>query len=191
MVDDQRAALAFIAIITGVMGCIQGVLSMRAGSTAMLADALIFVNHSASATITSWTLDGKFSRSRLVVQLQGLVMLLLGAAVLAAVVRRVYIGSAPRPATMMILGCLALGASLTCSAIVLRQRGAASTLAAVWKLSTSDAVSNVAVVAAGALVALTASNIPDLVIGGAMAGYFALKGWRVMVSGRIVDPRSP
>jgi Co/Zn/Cd efflux system component len=92
---------------------------------------------------------------------------------------------------MMLLGLLALGASLTCSAIVLRQRNAASTLAAVWKLSTSDAVSNVAVVAAGAMVALTLSNIPDLVIGGAMAGYFALKGWRVMISGRIVDPRSP
>ncbi len=53
LVDEQRAALAFIAIIAGVTGCIEGVMSMRAGSTAILADALVFVNHSISATLAS------------------------------------------------------------------------------------------------------------------------------------------
>ena len=191
MVDEQRAALAFIAIIAGVMGCIEGVMSMRAGSTAILADALVFVNHSISATLASWSLTGKFFRSRLVIQLQGIFMMLLGLAVFAVAVRRFMIGSAPRPLVMIILGAFALGASLMCSAIVLRQRGLVAMPQTVWKLSGADAVSNIAVVAAGALVALTFSNIPDLVIGGAMAGYFTLLGWRMAASGQPYNHRTP
>ena len=35
-----------------------------------------------------------------------------------------------------------------------------------------------------AAVALTRSHIPDLVIGGAMAGFFVISGWRIMLTGR-------
>jgi hypothetical protein len=34
-------------------------------------------------------------------------------------------------------------------------------------------------------VALTSSNIPDLVIGGGMAALFALSGWRIALTGRL------
>ncbi len=118
-------------------------------------------------------------------------MMLLGLAVFAVAFRRFIIGSAPRPMIMIVLGVFALGASLMCSAIVLRRRGTATTPQAVWKLSGADAVSNIAVMAAGTLVALTSSNIPDLVIGGAMAGYFALLGWRMAASGQAYNHRAP
>jgi hypothetical protein len=38
---------------------------------------------------------------------------------------------------------------------------------------------------------LTGSNIPDLVIGGAMAGMFFLSGWRIAISGRLDAGRTP
>jgi Co/Zn/Cd efflux system component len=190
LLDDQRAALALIAIITGFMGCIQGVSAMPAGSTALLANALIFVQHSVSASLASWAASGVLSRSRWMIQLQGIVMVLLGGLVFVVALRRLRIGSEPWPQAMVLLGILALIATLACGAIILRQRGARTDLATVWHLSRTDAVSNIAVVAAGFSVALTHSNIPDLVIGGAMAALFALSGWRIAQSGQISDRHS-
>ena len=191
MLDDQRAALALIAIISGFMGAIQGVSAMPAGSTALLANALIFVQHSVSASLASWAATGIFSRSRWMIQLQGIVMVLLGGLVFAVAIRRLRIGSEPWPQAMVLLGVFALIASLVCGAIMLRHRGARTDLTTVWHLSRTDAVSNIAVVAAGFSVALTRSNIPDLVIGGAMAVFFALSGWRIAQSGQISDRPTP
>ena len=191
MLDDQRAALALIAIITGFMGCIQGVSAMPAGSTALLANALIFVQHSVSASVASWAATGMFTRSRWMVQLQGIAMVLLGGLVFAVALRRLRIGSEPWPQAMVLLGTFALIATLACGAIMLRHRGARTDLPTVWRLSRTDAVSNIAVVAAGFSVALTRSNIPDLVIGGAMAAFFVLSGWRIAQSGQISDRPSP
>ena len=191
MLENQRAALALIAIVTGVVACIQGVMSMRAGSTALLASALIFVQHSISASVASWALSMAFARSRWIVQLQGLMMLVLGGLVFAAAIRRFLIGSVPHPLTMMVLGGLAIGATMTCGAILLRQKEQVTNWRSVWQLTRADAVSNVAIIAAAALVALTRSNIPDLVIGGAMAALFALAGLRMAISGQTANRRLP
>ena len=191
MLDDQRAALALIAIITGFMACIQGVVAMPAGSTAMLANALIFVQHSVSASVASWATTIGQRRSRFTVQLQGIAMVLLGALVIAVSVRRFLIGSVPHPELMVFFGFAAVIASLACGAIVLRNRGMSTNLATVWNLSRTDAVSNIAVIAAALAVALTRSRIPDLVIGGAMAAFFALSGWRIASSGQLTDRPLP
>jgi Co/Zn/Cd efflux system component len=57
--------------------------------------------------------------------------------------------------------------------------------AALWRLSRTDAVGNVAVMAAAAAVVATRSNIPDLVIGGVMAAFFFVSGWRIAITGRV------
>jgi Co/Zn/Cd efflux system component len=191
LVENQRAALALIAIITGVVACMQGVMSMRAGSTALLASALIFVQHSLSASIASWALSWPFARGRWIVQLQGLFMAVLGLLVFAAAIRRFLIGSVPHPVAMIILGALALGATMICGAIMLRQSAQVTSWGSVWRLTRTDGVSNVAVIAAAVTVALTRSNIPDLVIGAVMAVLFALAGLRMTISGQAADRRLP
>jgi Co/Zn/Cd efflux system component len=191
LLDDQRAALSFIAIITGFMACIEGVYSLRYGSAAMLADALNFVQYSASASISSWALSGAFARSRLAVQLQGLAMIVLGILVCAVVVRRAMVGSVPHPFAMMVIGAVALGASLACAAIVIRHRGGNVRGLSVWNLARLDAASNIALIAAAVAVYLTGSRIPDLVIGGGMAAVFALSGWRQTIRGEVVDRQLP
>jgi Co/Zn/Cd efflux system component len=191
LLEDQRAALSFIAIITGFMACIEGVYSMRYGSTAMLSDALNFVQHSISASVASWAAAAAFARSRLAVQLQGLVMVLLGTLVCIAAVRRSFVGSIPHPDAMIVMGSIALVASLSCGAIVLKHRRLPTTFSTVWRTARVDVVSNVALLAAAAAVAVTGSNIPDLVIGGGMAAVVALSGWRQLSRGEMVDRQLP
>ncbi len=191
MFGTERAALALIALITGVMGFIESMAAVPAGSTALAADALVFVQHSISAGFALWATSGTMTRQRWTVQLQGLTMAILGALVVAIAVRRFVLGSIPHPFIMLVIGTMALGAHLTVGAIMLGQRGQPMSLKTLWRLVHTDAVGNVAVIAAAIAVALTGSNIPDLVIGGAMAALFFLSGWRIAISGRLDAGKTP
>ena len=185
MLENERVALALIALITGVMGFVESMLAVPAASTAMAADALSFVQHSISAGFALWATSGTMTRERWTIQLQGLVMALLGALVCVIAVRRFFLGSVPHPFAMLIIGAVALTADLAVGAIVLRQRRLLTSFAALWRLSRTDAVGNIAVMAAAAAVVATRSNIPDLVIGAAMAAFFFISGWRIAISGRV------
>jgi cobalt-zinc-cadmium efflux system protein len=185
MFANDGVALALISWITGLMACVEGLMSIPAGSTAMLANALIFLQLSINSAFALRATMGESQRGRWTVQLQGGVMMILGALVCAAVIRWSMMGSIPHPSIMIAIGAVAFLASLASWAIMLRNNRAPAGLGRLWEAGRSDAVSNVAVIAAGAAVALTRSNIPDLVIGGGMAALFVLSGWRVATTGRL------
>jgi len=185
MMENERVALALIALITGIMGFIESMAAVPAASTAMAADALSFVQHSTSAGFSLWATAGTINRQRWTVQLQGFVMALLGALVCLIAVRRFLLGSIPQPLVMIIIGTIALGADLAVGAIVLRQRKLLTGFAPLWRLSRTDCVGNIAVIAAAIAVLATRSNIPDLVIGGVMAALFFVSGWRIALTGKL------
>lgn len=198
MMQNERVALALIALITGMMGFIESMLAVPAGSTAMAADALSFVQHSITAGFSLWATAGTINRQRWTVQLQGFVMALLGGLVCLIAVRRLSAGSVPHPLAMTIIGLVALVADLAVGAIVLGQRRMLTGMGALWRISRTDCVGNIAVVAAAAAVFATRelginawSNIPDIVIGGAMAMYFFISGWRIAITGKLDAGRTP
>lgn len=182
MLEHERIALAMIALITGLMAFIVSMVAVPAGSTVLAADALIFVQHSISAGLALRVSTG-LKRQRWMVAVQGAVMMLLGALVVAIAVRRLFMGSFPHPVTMIVMGGIALIAHLSCCAIMLHARGQLSSLEALWRFGRNDAVGHISVIAAAGAVAATRSNIPDLVIGAAMAGLFVIAGWRIMTTG--------
>jgi hypothetical protein len=186
MFTNDRIALVLISWITGLMACIEGLLAFPVGSTVMLANGLIFLQLSANSAFAFRASFGDIEeRKPWSVQLQGAVMVVLGGLVCAVVVRWSLMGSIPRPDWMIGVGVLAFLAGLVSWAIVLKQHSGPSGFRSLWRAGQSDAVSNVAVIAAGAAVALTSSNIPDLVIGFGMAALFALSGWRIETTGRL------
>jgi len=189
MPSNERLALLLISWIAALVACIEGVISVPAGSTAMMANGLIFLQLSINASFAFRAACGEGARQRWSIQLQGGAMMLLGGLVCAVVIRWGMIGSIPHPNLMIGMGAMAFIASLGSWAIMLRHSSAPSGFAALWRAGRSDAVSNVAVIAAGVAVALTSSNIPDLVIGGGMAALFALSGWRIATTGRLAAGR--
>ena len=191
MLQNERVALALIALITGTMGFIESMTAVPAGSTAMAADALSFVQHSITAGFSLWTTAGTITRQRWTVQLQGFVMALLGALVCLIAVRRLSAGSVPHPLAMTIIGLVALVADLVVGTIILGQRRMLTSIGALWRISRTDCVGNLAVVAAAAAVFATGSNLPDIVIGGAMAVYFFISGWRIATTGRLDAGSTP
>jgi Co/Zn/Cd efflux system component len=184
LTDYERVALSLIAFITGMTGFIESMLAVPAASTALAADALSFVLHSASAGFALRAATG-LSRPRWTIPLQGAVMAVLGILICFIAARRFLAGSVPQPGLMLGVGIYALAADLSACAILLHARGQLSGLTALWRFGKNDVVGNIAVIAAAALVALTGSNIPDLVIGAGMAGLFAMAGIKILQSGKI------
>ena len=74
-------------------------------------------------------------------------------------------GSEPISLLMMGIGGLALMANVTCLILIYKVRNSGTHMKASMIFSANDVLANVGVILAGGLVAVTESQIPDLVIG--------------------------
>ena len=81
---------------------------------------------------------------------------------------------------MMAVGLLALLANLACVAILSGHRRGGAHMRASWIFTTNDALANLGVIIAGALVAVTGSAVPDLVMGAGIAALVASGAWRIL-----------
>jgi Co/Zn/Cd efflux system component len=94
---------------------------------------------------------------------------LLAVGVLLDVLRRVWWGSAPMPELMMGMATLAMIANGVCLLVLARHRQDGAHMRATWIFTSTDALANAGVVVAGALVAWSGSEYPDLVMGAVIA----------------------
>jgi Co/Zn/Cd efflux system component len=93
-------------------------------------------------------------------------------AVLALTLYKLIFPSVPSAATITGIGLLALAANAVCAVLLLRRRHDDINMHSVWLCSRNDLINNLAVIAAGGLVAVTHSQWPDLVVGVAIAALF-------------------
>lgn len=98
-------------------------------------------------------------------RLAGWLQLALAIGALIEVIRRAVFGSEPVSALMMGMGAVALAANVASLLLLARHRGGGAHMRASWIFSTNDVLANLGVIVAGALVLVTGSALPDLVIG--------------------------
>jgi Co/Zn/Cd efflux system component len=84
-------------------------------------------------------------------------------------------GTAPDPATMGVIGALALAANVGVALLLYRYRTGDANMRSVWICSRNDAIGNVAVMLAALGVLGTGSAWPDLIVATIMAA-LALTG---------------
>ncbi|MCU0262659.1 MAG: cation transporter [Candidatus Nanopelagicales bacterium] len=167
-----NAAMFLVELVAGILAQSTGLV---ADSLDMLADASVY----AIALLAAGTAASQLRAARL----SGWLQLALAALVLVEVVRRAVSGSEPVEGLMIGIGLLALAANLTCVAILSRHRRGGAHMRASWIFTTNDALANIGVIVAGALVAITGSALPDLVIGTAIAVLVASGAWRILRMG--------
>jgi len=109
--------------------------------------------------------------------LAGVLQLILALGVLVEVFRRFVFGSEPESLIMMAVAFLALLANMGCLLLISKHREGGAHMKASWIFSANDVVINVGVIVAGALVAWSGSNYPDLIIG-TVVGFIVLNGAR-------------
>ena len=167
-----RRILWTIIALNAAMFVIELTSGQFARSMALQADSLDFLADTTTYGLTLYAI-GRSARFRAGAALiKGFSLALMGILILAATVWRVVVAGEPEPATMSLIGGLALAVNLGAVALLARWRQGDANVRSVWLCSRNDAIGNVAVIAAGGLVALTASRWPDLIVALIMAGLF-------------------
>jgi cation diffusion facilitator family transporter len=172
----EAKTLRWLLAINTVMFVVEIVAGWLAQSTGLIADSLDMFADAMVYGLALYAV-GHAGRQLGAARLSGWLQLLLALGALAEVLRRWLTGSAPEPLPMMGIALLALAANLACMAMLAKHREGGAHMRASWIFSTNDVLANLGVIVAGALVAWTGSNVPDLVIG-MLIGLLVLNGAR-------------
>ncbi|WP_346767185.1 cation transporter [Enterovirga aerilata] len=179
-----RRALWLVVLLNLGMGAAEIVAGFFAASQALKADALDFLG---DGTITllglvaiGWRTVWR-ARSAL---LQGVFLGLLGLGVLGASAYRVLVLHQPDADVMGIFGVAALVTNIVSAWLLLPHRTGDANVRAVWLFSRNDAVGNVAVIIAAALVAWTGTAWPDLAVAAVVAGLFLQSSFAIIKDAR-------
>lgn len=161
----EAKTLRWLLAINAAMFAIEVVAGWLAESTGLLADSLDMFADAAVYGLALYAVGRDTGHQQRAARLSGWLQLLLALGALAEVLRRAWIGSEPEPMPMMGIALLALAANVACLALLARHRDGGVHMRASWIFSTNDVLANLGVIVAGALVAWSGSNIPDLAIG--------------------------
>lgn len=174
-IASEKAALRAVLVINAVMFVVELVAGLLAESTGLLADSLDMLADALVYVVGLIVVGRTISAQHRAALLAGILQLAMGLGVLVEVARRAVVGSDPTSVTMMVTASVALVANLACAKLLHRHREGGAHMKASWIFTATDAVGNLGVMLAGALVFATGSGIPDLVIGTAIA-VFVLYG---------------
>ncbi|MEA3262420.1 MAG: cation transporter [Pseudomonadota bacterium] len=179
-----RRALWIALGVNAAMFAAEFVAGSAADSRSLQADALDFLgdsaNYAISLTVAGMALVWR-ARSALV---KGLTLLGFGAWVLATAMLAFLNGAAPQPATMGIVGALALAANVGVALLLYRFRSGDANMRSVWICSRNDAIGNIAVMIAALGVFRTGNAWPDLVVAGIMAVLAISGGAQIVLHAR-------
>jgi Co/Zn/Cd efflux system component len=139
------------------------------GSSALAADAGDFLGDSANYALSLGALAAGGAWISRVALLKGLAMSVYGVAVLAYTGWRAWLGIAPEPVMMGVVGLLALGVNLGVAALLYRFREGDANMRSVWLCTRNDIIANILVLVAAAGVFGTATVWPDVAVAAILA----------------------
>ena len=166
-IKDSRETwvLKWLLGINAVMFFFELVVGMLAHSAGLIADSLDMFADAAVYLVALYAV-GKAAKNKLkAAHMSGWLQLILAAGLLIEVGRRTFVASEPVSVLMMGVGCLALIANVACLVLIFKVRNNGTHMKASMIFSANDVLANVGVIIAGGLVAITGSQIPDLIIG--------------------------
>lgn len=167
----RRALIAVIAI-NATMFLVEATAGALGHSQALQADALDFAGDAATYGLSLAVIGASLSIRTTASLIKGASLAVFALFVLATTAMRVLHAETPEAPVMSVVGALALAANVASVIVLLRWRDGDSNVRSVWLCSRNDAIGNVAVIAAGAAVAVTESRAPDLFVAAALAALF-------------------
>jgi Co/Zn/Cd efflux system component len=179
--DETEARTLWVLLaINAVMFVVELVAGWLAESTGLIADSLDMLADASVYAVALYAVGRSVALKRRAAHLTGWLQVILALGALGEVLRRLIFGSAPEAPTIMGIALLALAANVTCLLLIARNRHYGVHMMAVFICSANDVIANTGVIAAGALVAWTGSNIPDLVVGTVIGVVVFVGGIRIL-----------
>ncbi|PKM04682.1 MAG: sodium:proton antiporter [Gammaproteobacteria bacterium HGW-Gammaproteobacteria-6] len=174
---EQAQTLRWLLGINAVMFVLEMAAGLIAQSAGLIADSLDMFADAAVYGLALYAVGRAVSLQMTAARIAGVVQAVLALGVLLEVLRRFVFGSEPQSLMMMAVALLALIANSICLLMIHKHRQGGVHMRASWIFSANDVLINVSVIVAGALVAWTGSNRPDLLIG-TLVGLIVLNGAR-------------
>ncbi|KRB87592.1 cation transporter [Noviherbaspirillum sp. Root189] len=168
-----RRALWIALIVNAGMFAVELVGGTRSGSTSLLADAVDFFGDAANYGISLLVLGMAVHWRSRAALFKASCMGAFGVFVLGKTAWSISTGTVPEPATMGIIGAMALVANLSVAGLLYAYRSGDANMRSVWLCTRNDAIGNLAVMLAAAGVFGTQSGWPDWIVA-ALMGTLAL-----------------
>jgi len=176
----ERKALVALLLINAVMFFVELLVGLFAESTGLIADSLDMLADAGVYGLSLYAVGRGLQKQSSTARISGMLQVSLSAFVLVEVLRRFVFGSEPESTLMMGIASVALVANVYCLKILSRHRDAGIHMRASWIFSTNDVIANLGVIVSGALVFVTGSRYPDLVVGAIISGVILRGGIQIL-----------
>jgi cation diffusion facilitator family transporter len=177
---EQRRVLLVVMAINLAMFAIEFGGGLVARSSALMADSVDMFGDAVVYALSLYALQRGARWEAGAAIAKGVLILLFGVAVLVEISDKIANGVPPSSTLMLGFGGAALAANLTCLALLSRFRRANVNMASTFECSRNDVASNVGVLIAAGLVAMTGAAWPDIAVGGVIALIFLRSAWKVL-----------
>lgn len=180
-----RRALWLVVVLNVGFGLLEIVGGFIANSQALKADALDFLGDGSITFVGLLALGWAATTRARVAMTQGIFLGALGLSVIAMAIWRALNAIPPEPELMGGIGIAALIVNVTAALILARFRdGGDAQARAIWLFSRNDAINNVAVICAAALVFWLDSAWPDIIVAAVIAAIFLQSAWQIIRESR-------
>ena len=182
--DRQRVTLRTVLAINAAMFLVIAGAALYAGSSALLSDSLDNLGDAITYALSLWAVAlGTQAKARDAL-VKGLLILVAALMVAAQIGYKLLHPAVPVFEAMGIFSLLGLAANGVCLYLLWRHRFEDVNMSSVWECSRNDIVSNLAVLVAAALVWVTNSGWPDLVIASLLVLFLLRSSVRVITNAR-------
>jgi len=185
-----RRALWIVVALNLGFGLFEAVGGFVADSQALKADALDFIGDGSITLIGVLALAWSARTRSRVALTQGIFLGALGLGVIGFAVWRSFNAAVPEAGMMGGIAVLALIVNVVAALVLMRFREGDANVSAIWLFSRNDAIANVGVIIAAALVAWTGSAWPDLAVAGIIALIFLHSAY-LIIRRALVELRAP
>jgi Co/Zn/Cd efflux system component len=162
----MRRIVRLAAILNLTYFGVEFAVALAIGSVSLFADSIDFLEDTAVNFLILLALDWSArNRARMGMVLAG-VLLVPGVATLWTAWQKFNMPAPPSPLALSLAGAGALAVNLSCAIMLARYRQHSGSLTRAAFLSArNDVLANLAIIAAGAITALSRSGWPDLIVG--------------------------
>lgn len=179
-----RRALWIVVILNLGFGLCEIVGGFIANSQALKPDSLDFIGDGSITLVGLIALGWSAAGRARVALTQGLFLGALGIGVIAVAIIRAINAEPPEAELMGAIGVAALIVNVSAALVLSRFREGDANVRAIWLFSRNDAIANIAVIVAAALVAWTHSAWPDLLVAGVIALLFLHSAFEIIRNAR-------
>ena len=176
----QSRTLIVILLINAIMFFVEASAGLLANSSALLADSLDNLGDALVYGFSLYVVARSMRWKAASAFIKGMIQLGFGLSVLGITVYKLLHPVLPVASAISGVGLLAFAANGVCAALLLRHRHDDLNMNSVWLCSRNDLVNNIAVILAGAAVAMLQSHWPDTLVGLGIAALFLHTSYGVL-----------